>query len=39
MILYGVSCLIATKASQGKKEWFVLDGITFGIALITLSII
>lgn len=39
LILYGVSCLIATKASQGKKELFVLDGITFGIALITLSII
>ena len=39
LILYVVSCLIATKASQGKKEWFVLDGITFGIALITLSII
>ncbi len=39
LILYGVSCLIATKVSQGKKEWFVLDGITFWIALITLSII
>jgi len=38
-ILYGISCFFATKASYGKKEWFVLDGISFGIVLIGLFII
>ena len=38
-ILYGISCFFATKASYGKKEWFFLDGMTFGIALIGLFII